>query len=133
VHEISGKPHLLLRMRFSGWHFPHRAPLPFVVVDDVVSRIVIIDRDGLAANAYFDKQLPAAKRVSFGYGKTIQWDFDIAIDPKTIRHLDRARLPERIVDSVPSPPLDKELETGYLKPSLFARRNLSFPVHWRPR
>jgi hypothetical protein len=98
VREILGKPHLLLRMRLTGWHFPHRAPVPFVAVGDVVSRMVIIDRDGLAANAYFDKALPAANYVSFGYGKTIQWDFDIAIDPKSIRHLDRARLPETIID-----------------------------------
>ena len=33
VREIFGKPHLLLRMRLTGWYFPHRAPVPFVVVN----------------------------------------------------------------------------------------------------
>jgi hypothetical protein len=102
VQDIHGKPHLFLRVRLTGWGFPHRAQEPFLAVGDVVSRRVVIDRDGLAANAYFDKQLPAATRVSFGYGNTINWDFDVAIEPRSIHRLDRTRLPEKTIDPFPT-------------------------------
>src|SRR2546421_7383834 len=79
VRDVFDKPHVFIRVRLTGWHFPHRALEPFLVIGKVVSRTVIIDRDGLVADAYFDKPLPAAKRISFGYGNVIHWDFDISI------------------------------------------------------
>lgn len=69
-----------------------------MAIGNVVSRTVIIDRDGFGANGYFDKPLRAAKRISFGYGKIISWDFDVAVDPADIDPLDRARLPKGFVD-----------------------------------
>lgn len=93
VRDLSGKPHLLVRVRLTGWGFQHRALEPFVVVGDVVSRMVRIDRDGLAANAYFDQPLPPARRVSFGYGNVIHWDFDLPVDPDRVERLDRRRIP----------------------------------------
>ncbi len=69
-----------------------------MAIGKVVSRTVIIDRDGLGANGYFDKPLRAAKRISFGYGKIISWDFDLSIDPKKIPRLDRVRLPQGVTD-----------------------------------
>ena len=98
LRDVKGKPHVLLRLKLTGWHFPHRAPEPFVVVGDVLSKKVIIDRDELTANAYFDKPLPRADRISFGYGKTIAWDFDVAIEPHRVPRLERSKLPRGVVD-----------------------------------
>jgi hypothetical protein len=98
VREIFDKPHVLIRVRLTGWHFAHRAEEPFLAVGDAVSRRVLIARDGLTADAYFDKALPAAQRVSFGYGNTICWDFDIPVSPKKIARLDRALLQEGVID-----------------------------------
>ncbi|HEY2322766.1 MAG TPA: hypothetical protein VGJ82_07870 [Thermoanaerobaculia bacterium] len=98
IQEISGKPHLYIRLKLTGWHFPHRAREPFVVIGNVVSKRVIIDRDELVANAYFDKPIPAAERVSFGYGDTIAWDFDVPVEPRRIIALDRAKLPRGVID-----------------------------------
>lgn len=98
VRDIDGKPHVFIRVRLTGWHFPHRAPEPFLLIGDVVSRRVIIDRDESGANAYFDRPLPAAKRASFGYGNIIHVDFDLLVEPGHIARLERARLPAGIVD-----------------------------------
>jgi hypothetical protein len=93
VRDVFETPHILLRARLTGWHFPHRAELPFLVIGDVVSHMVIIDRDGLGANAYFDQRFPAAEQVSFGYGNTIHWDFDVHVHAD-VPCLDRSLLPE---------------------------------------
>jgi hypothetical protein len=98
VRDRFGRPHVFLRIRLTGWHFPHRAPKPFVVIGDVVSHHVVIDRDGLGANAYFDRPLPRADRITFGYGRTIAWDFNLPIDPQRIPRLERPRLPNEAVD-----------------------------------
>lgn len=98
VRDVFDKPHVFIRVRLTGWHFPGRALEPFLLIGKVVSRVVIIDPDGFGANAYFDKPIPVAKRVSFGYGNIIQWDFDLPIDPKKITRLDRAQLPEGVID-----------------------------------
>jgi hypothetical protein len=100
IQDIAGKPHLHIRLRLTGWHFAHRAREPFVVIGNVVSKRVVIDRDELGANAYFDKPIPAAERISFGYGKTIAWDFDLRVDPHHILTLDRAKLPRGVIDLV---------------------------------
>lgn len=102
VRDVFEKPHVFIRVRLTGWHFTHRALEPFLLIGKVVSRTVIISRDGLAADAYFDVPLPAAKRISFGYGDVIHWDFDLPIDPKMITRLDRARLPEGVTDPLGS-------------------------------
>jgi hypothetical protein len=56
------------------------------------------DGVGLEADAYFDRALPAAERVSLGYGNVVSWDFDLRVDPSQIGWLDRTRLPHGIVD-----------------------------------
>lgn len=98
VRDVHGKPHLFVRMQLTGWHFPHRAEEPFVAVGGVVSSRVLIDRAGLVADAYFDQPLPAAQRISFGYGRTIGMDFDVPVDPERIPRLDRRRLPQGTTD-----------------------------------
>ena len=98
VRDVHGKPHIFIRVRLTGWRFAGRAPEAFMLIGDVVSRKVIIDPNGLGANGYFDKPLPEANQVSFGYGKVIQWDFDLEISPTKIKRLDRARLAREIVD-----------------------------------
>jgi hypothetical protein len=98
VRDLQGEPHLFLRLKLMGWHFPGRARLPFVLVGDVLSRFVVIAPDGLSATAYFDRPLPPAERVSFGYGRIVAWDFDVAIEPEAVERLDRERLPAGVVD-----------------------------------
>jgi hypothetical protein len=93
VRDVAEQSHVFIRVRLSGWHFPERALEPFVVIGKVVSRFVRIGPDQTTADAYFDVDLPAADRLSFGYGKVISWDFEVAVDPKQIGRLDRARLP----------------------------------------
>jgi hypothetical protein len=96
--ELYSRPHVLMRMRITGWRFPHRAPEPFVVVGDVVSRLVRIAPDELTADAYFDQPIPPAKGFSFGYGRTVEWDFDVAVDTRGVERLDRARLAADVDD-----------------------------------
>jgi hypothetical protein len=98
VRDVFHRPHIFIRVRLTGWRFPGRAAEAFMLIGDVVSRKVIINPNGLGANGYFDKPLPRANRVSFGYGKVIRWDFDLAIRPKEIIRLDRAQLSKEIVD-----------------------------------
>lgn len=98
VRGVFEKPHIFIRIRITGWHFPQRALEPFVVVGEVVSRMVLIDRDGLVADAYFDKPLPDSELLSFGYGNVIHWDFKIPVQPKAIARLDRSRLPKGTID-----------------------------------
>ena len=98
VRDVAKKPHVFIRVRLSGWFFPERAPEPFLVIGKAVSKFVVIGPDGTAADAYFDVGLKAAKRVAFGYGRIVSWDFNVAVDPKRIERLDRARLPKGTVD-----------------------------------
>src|SRR6267154_3224565 len=98
VRDLGGRPHVFVRVKLTGWHFPHRAPEPFMAIGEVISQRVIISRDGLTAQGYFNQLLPPAGTLSFGYGNVIQWDFNIAIDPRTIVRLDRLRLPPGVID-----------------------------------
>jgi len=98
VRDLFGKPHVFLRIRLTGWHFPHRAQEPVALVGEVVSRMVLIDQDELTANCYFDHDLPRAEIVSFGYGKTILWDFNLPEGVFAIPRLERSRLPKELVD-----------------------------------
>jgi len=98
VRDVGGKPHVFIRVRLSGWHFPERALEPFLVIGNAVSRFVLIENEGTTADAYFDVRLTEAKRVSFGYGNIVSWDFDVKVDPAGIDRLDRARLPKQVVD-----------------------------------
>jgi hypothetical protein len=75
VKDFRGKPLVFIRVRLAGWHFPHRVPEPFALIGDLVSHHVVISRDGLQADAYFDAALPVAPVLSFGYGNVITWDF----------------------------------------------------------
>lgn len=97
VRDVHRKPHVFIRVRLTGWQFQHRGAEPFLVVGNVVSNRVVIDSDGLGANAYFNTPLPDVQQISFGYGKIIQWDFDLPVHKKFAR-LDRARLPIGVVD-----------------------------------
>jgi hypothetical protein len=98
VRDVFEKPHVFVRVKLTGWFFPGRALEPFAVVGDVVSRFVRIGPDSTSASAYFDRPLPHARRVSFGYGNIILWDFDLEIDERKLHRLDRKRLPRGIVD-----------------------------------
>jgi hypothetical protein len=98
VRDVEERPHVFVRVRLSGWHFPERAPEPFMVIGRAVSKFVVIDRDGTGADGYFDAMPSKAKRISFGYGKIVSWDFDVRIDPPKVPRLDRSRLPRGVVD-----------------------------------
>ena len=103
VREFHGEPHVFLQLKLTGWYFPERAGLPFVLVGDVLSRFVVIAPDGLSATAYFDRPLPPAGRVSFGYGRIVAWDFDLPVEPEAVERLDRERLPAGVVDPFRGP------------------------------
>ena len=96
VRDVGKRPHVFVRVHLSGWYFPQRAPEPFMVIGKTVSRFVVINADG-TADAYFDVKPPGARRVSFGYGRIISWDFDTTIASR-IPRLDRKRLPKGTVD-----------------------------------
>jgi hypothetical protein len=98
VIELHHKPHVFLRMRITGWRFPHRAQEPFVLVGETVSRLVQIAPDELTADAYFDHPIPPAKSFTVGYGRIAEWDFDVPLDARRVERLDRARLSRDIVD-----------------------------------
>jgi hypothetical protein len=101
VADIAGKPEVFVRVKITGWHFPHRAEEPFMVIGKIVSRRVLISRDSLSASGYFDRLPTRAKQVSFGYGRTIGVDFPLAVDPKQIARLDRRKL-DRSLNARPS-------------------------------
>jgi hypothetical protein len=98
VRDRKDQTHLFLRVKVTGWLFPHRAQEPFMLIGDAVSTFAEIERDGSSASGYFDRPLPPAEQLSFGYGDTITWDFDLRIDPRAVARLDRRRLPRRTVD-----------------------------------
>lgn len=97
VADVEGKPKLYHRLKLSGWHFEARAEEPFMLVGRAVSQRVMMSPDGLTASGYFVEPLPAAKQVSFGYGRTISWDFPLIVRPDRLRRLDRARLAEVVI------------------------------------
>lgn len=92
LHDFGGKPGRYIRLRLSGWHFPERAPEPFVVVADRVSQFVLISPDGMSADAYFSNDLPKARLVEFGYGKVVAWSFPVAVNPQRTSRIDRSLL-----------------------------------------
>jgi hypothetical protein len=94
LHDLAGKPQRFTRVRITGWHFPARALEEFVVIGQAVSDLVIVSPDGLTADAYFLEPVPAAKSLSFGYGRVISWDFPVSINPARIRRIDVATLPK---------------------------------------
>ena len=98
VRDVGKKPHVFVRVRLRGWHFPERALEPFMIIGDEVSKFVLLTSDGSIADAYFDKHPPRARRVSFGYGNIISWDFDVSVNPSGIARLDRTRLVKGIID-----------------------------------
>ena len=97
VRDLDGRPHVLWRVTLTGWVFPGRDSKPFMLIGDAVSDFVDLTPDGIA-HGYFSRQVPAAKRVSFGYGRVVRWDFDIPVDPD-VERLDRRRLPDGVVDA----------------------------------
>ena len=86
------------RVKVSNYYFPLRAEAPFVMVGDVVSRYAKIAADGLSITGYFDRPVPAAERVTVGYGRTVFVDFDVPVDPRGMARLDRLRLPPHVID-----------------------------------
>jgi hypothetical protein len=98
IRDVRERPHVYIRVTLTGWHFPHRAEEPFMVVGKVVSERVLLSPDGHTARGYFTAALPAARKVTFGYGRTVTWDFSISINPRRIPRLDRKKLPKRTVD-----------------------------------
>ena len=103
IHDVDGKPRRMVRVRLTGWHFPERAPEPFMVIGGAVSSFVRISPDGLLADAYFDENPPAARQVSFGYGNVVSWDFPRRIMPGRIDRIDPSTLPARLARLLAEP------------------------------
>lgn len=98
VQDIQDRPHVFWRLRLTGWHFEFRAQIPFAVVGNVVSHHVDLAPDGTSADAYFNRPLPAARLVGFGWGRTVAWEFPLKISPRKVAKLNRRRLPKGVVD-----------------------------------
>lgn len=96
IHDVRGKPARFIRVRLTGWHFPERAPEPFMVIGKTVSQFVRVSPDGLIADGYFADDPEAGRAVEFGYGKVVSWAFPISIQPRRIKRLDRATLPRAL-------------------------------------
>lgn len=96
VRDGEGRARVLWRLTLTGWHFLDRDSKAFMAVDDAVSDFVRITPDGVA-HGYFSRPIPAAKRVSFGYGRVVAWDFDLDVGTD-VERLDRARLPKDVLD-----------------------------------
>jgi len=94
LRDLYQEPHLLMRLKLTGTHFPQRALEPFVTVGKIHSRFVEIADDGLSACAYFDKPLPHEGRIEFGYGKETLLRFPKPFDHEAVELLDPERLPE---------------------------------------
>ncbi len=95
VRDIHGKPHVLLRLKLSGTHFPQRALEPWVQVGRVRSRFVEIAPDGLSASAYFDR-LPRGGTIELGYGPEVLLRFPHPFVAEPVRALDVKRLPANV-------------------------------------
>ena len=93
VRDLDQNPHLLMRIKLTGTHFPQRALKPFVVVGKVRSLFVSIADDGLSACAYFDQPLPPGDRIEFGYGMEVLLRFPRAFSHEAVELLDPKRLP----------------------------------------
>jgi hypothetical protein len=96
IHDVHGKPARFIRVRLTGWHFPQRALEPFMVIGNAASRFVQISPDGATADGYFAAEPPAAKRLEFGYGTVVSWEFPVAIRPERIQRVDRSTLPSAL-------------------------------------
>jgi hypothetical protein len=94
VRDLNQEPHLMMRIKIAGTHFPERAIEPFVRVGKVRSLFVAIAEDGLSANAYFNEPLPEGGRVEFGYGARVLLRFPRPFDRELVRLLDPKRLPK---------------------------------------
>jgi len=93
VRDLNEEPHLLMRIKLTGTHFPQRALKPFVLVGKVRSRFVSIADDGLSACAYFDEPLQQGGRIEFGYGTEVLLRFPRAFEREGVELLDPKRLP----------------------------------------
>ncbi len=93
LRDIDERPHLMVRIRLSGAHFPQRGAEPFVRVGTVRSKLVLIDDDELGVRAYFDEPIPANAMIEYGYGEQVTYRVRRKFAPSRIEQLDRARLP----------------------------------------
>jgi hypothetical protein len=93
VQDLFGRPHLLLRIRLVGTHFPHRALEPFLRVGGVVSRFAQISDDGLSVSGYFDRPVENGRPVEFGYGAQVLLRTGRPFSQERAPRLDRGRLP----------------------------------------
>jgi hypothetical protein len=101
LRDRHGAPHLFIRLRLKGGHFPGRGVAPFARVGDVTSVFVEIARDEATACAYFDCPLDDDATVVFGFGRDVILRFarpfrraeasvlDRRFVPKHTRNLDR--------------------------------------------
>lgn len=94
VRDLYNEPHLFLRLKLTGTHFPQRAIEPFVLVGEVLSQFVLISEDGLSAHAYFDRWPPERGVVEFGYGKKVFLRFPHRFSSESAEFLDLNLIPE---------------------------------------
>jgi hypothetical protein len=101
LRDRHGIPHMFIRLRLKGGHFPRRGVAPFALVGEARSAFVEIARDEESACAYFDCPLDDDAPVEFGFGRDVILRFarpfrrmdasvlDRRFVPKHTRNLDR--------------------------------------------
>jgi hypothetical protein len=99
VREIDGRPHLLVRVSIRGGFFPQRALVPFVRLVDgdkpsVRAWFTEIRDDSNELLGYFPTDMTGGGVLECGYGQDVVGRSSIRFDPRSIKRLDRARLPK---------------------------------------
>ena len=105
LRDVLDQPHLFLRVRLTGTHFPQRALEPYIRIGEVRSRFVLISEDGLSASGYFDQNVQRGA-VEFGYGdEPVLLRAARRFEAGPILRLDRAQLPRDVknLDRFPIP------------------------------
>lgn len=105
VKVINDIPHLLVRMKISGGHFPHRAPHPFIHVrvgesEYFTDYFTQVSNDNASLVGYLPVNFPEKGVLEFGYGNEIWGTVADEFRGDSIPRLDKKRLPSeiRIVD-----------------------------------
>jgi hypothetical protein len=94
LRDRHGMPHMFIRLRLKGGHFPRRGVAPFARVGDTTSAFVEIARDEESACAYFDCPLDDDVDVEFGFGRDVILRFGRAFRRMDVSVLDQRFVPK---------------------------------------
>jgi hypothetical protein len=98
VRDLSGRPHLFVRLTLSGFRLDERALEPIVRVGGRVARFTRSGFPEPVLHAYFDETLPEGEPIDFGFEDAgILHRFPARFTEMEVTRLDRGRLPKNVV------------------------------------